>query len=141
MSMPDTFLPLLFKVQVHSFDPTATNDLGNKVEKWLPPVEKEVYGWGPPQLQTPKEVLVGTTRYVVSVELMVPPGFFAKDGDKVQLGSMAETLGNEALVADGLDVPRFEWYRVVGPIEDYTHNPFGWNPGSVVNLTATKGVK
>lgn len=122
MSSPDVFLPLLFKVKLYNYDPSAKNDLGNVVEKWDDPVEKEVYGWGPPQLQTPKEVLVGTTRYVVALELMVPPGFFAKDGDKIQLDDDS-------------------WWRVVGPIEDYTHNPFGWNPGSVVNLVSVKGVK
>lgn len=122
MSTPDVFLPLLFTVKLHSFNPNATNDLGNKVEKWDDPVDKEVYGWGPPQLQTPKEVLVGTTRYVVAVELMVPPGVTAKDGDKIQLD-------------DG------SWWRVVGPTEDYSHNPFGWNPGNVINLVSVKGVK
>lgn len=122
MSSPDVFLPLLFKVKLHSYDPSAKNDLGNTVERWDDPVEKDVYGWGPPQLQAPKEVLVGTARYVVALELMVPPGFFAKDGDKIQLEDNS-------------------WWRVVGPIEDYTHNPFGWNPGSVVNLISVKGVK
>lgn len=121
MSTP--FLPLLFKVEVQSYNPNAKNDLGNTVERWDDAVEHEVYGWGPPQMQAPKEVLVGTSRYVVGVELMVPPGFFAKDGDRVKLQDSNEV------------------WRVVGPIEDYTHNPFGWNPGSVVNLVAVKGVK
>ena len=130
--MSSPFLPLLFKVQVNSFDPTATNDLGNEVEAWEDPVEIDVYGWGPPQMQAPKEVLVGTTRYVVAVELMVPPGVFVKDNDRIQLGSIAETSASP---------DDYEWYRVVGPIEDYTHNPFGWNPGSVINLVAVKGAK
>ncbi|AZS06576.1 head-to-tail stopper [Mycobacterium phage JacoRen57] len=123
MTTPDVFLPLLFKVKIHSFNPDAVNDLGNKKEAWDEPVEEDVYGWGPPQLQEgPKEVLVGTSRYVVALELMVPPGVYAKDGDKVELddGSM---------------------WRVVGPTEDYSHNPFGWNPGNVINLINVKGVK
>lgn len=132
MTMPDVFLPLLFKVRLHSFNPSATNDLGNDVEAWELPVQLDVYGWGPPQLQAPKEVLVGTTRYVVAVELMVPPGVFAKDNDRIQLASTLEVEANPEL---------YEWYRVVGPIEDYTHNPFGWNPGSVINLIAVKGAK
>jgi hypothetical protein len=122
MTQPDVFLPLLFKVRLHSFDPHAVNDLGNEVERWDDPVEKDVYGWGPPQLQGPKEVLVGTTRYVVHLELMVPPGVVAKDGDRIQLDDDS-------------------WWRVVGPTEDYSHNPFGWNPGNVINLVAVKGVK
>jgi hypothetical protein len=132
MSIPDIFLPLLFKVRRHPFDPTVVNDLGNEVEAWDEPTEYDVYGWGPPQTQTAKEVLVGTTRYVVEVELMVPPGFLAKDGDRIELGSTLEIEANPDY---------FEMYRVVGPIEDYTHNPFGWNPGSVVNLIAVKGAK
>lgn len=126
------FLPLLFKVLLHSYDPSAENDLGNEVEAWEDPVEKEVYGWGPPQLQGPKEVLVGTSRYVVAVELMVPPGVIAKDNDRVQLGSSEQVAADPEL---------YEWYRVVGPTEDYSHNPFGWNPGNVINLTAVKGAK
>lgn len=122
MTTPDVFLPLLFKVRLHSFDPSATNDLGNEVEAWDDPVEKDVYGWGPPQLQAPKEILVGTSRYVVELELMVPPAVVAKDGDRIQLDDDS-------------------WWRVVGPTEDYSHNPFGWNPGNVINLVAVKGVK
>lgn len=122
MSAPDVFLPLLFKVRLHSFDPSATNDLGNKIEAWSDPVEKDVYGWGPPQLQAPKEVLVATSRYVVDLELMVPPGVTAKDGDRIQLDDDS-------------------WWRVVGPTERYDHNPFGWNPGNVINLVAVKGAK
>lgn len=123
MSEADVFLPLLFKVQLHSYDPSATNDLGNEVEAWEDPEEFDVYGWGPPQLQTPKEVLVGTTRYVVNLEMMVPPGFSCKDNDRIQLQDSDE------------------WWRVVGPLEDYAHNPFGWNPGGVVNLVAVKGAQ
>lgn len=133
MSVPDVFLPLLYTVRLHNFDPDAVNDRGNEVEKWDDPVEKLVYGWGPPQLTaSQKEVLVGTTRYVVEIELMVPPEFYAKDGDRIQLGSTQEI---EAAP------DRFDLYRVVGPIEDYAHNPFGWNPGNVVNLIAVGGVR
>lgn len=120
MSEAPPFLPLLFKVNHRSFDPSAENDLGNPVEAWDPPVEWDVYGWGAPQLQAPKEVLVGTTRWVVALELMVPPGTTAKDGDLIQLDDES-------------------WWRVVGPTEDYSHNPFGWNPGNVINLVAVKG--
>lgn len=133
MSTPVTFLPLLFKVRKHLYSPLSQNDLGNVREHWDDPVELDVYGWGPPQqTETQKEVLVATTRYVVEVELMVPPGVFAKDGDRFELGSTSEVTSSP---------DSFEMYRVVGPIEDYTHNPFGWNPGSVINLIAVKGVK
>lgn len=118
---PGAYLPLLFTVKVRSFDPAFKNDLGNLVEHWDDPVEKDVYGWGPPQMTTPKEVLSGGSRVVVEVELLVPPAFFAKDKDRVQLGS------------------RPEIWRVVGPMETYDANPFGWNPGSVVNLVHVAG--
>ena len=116
------FLPLLWHVRLHSFEPDAENDLGNEVERWLPPVRKDVYGWGPPQIQ-PKEAIAGDRRVTVQVELMVPPDFFAKDMDRIQLGD------------------RPEMWRVVGPLETYEANPLipGWNPGSVVNLIHVGG--
>lgn len=126
------FLPLLYPVCRRVYNPTAVNKLGNEVEAWEDPVEMDVYGWGPTQLRgvERKEVLVGTERYVVEIELMVPPAIFAKDGDRFQLGPLDAVLDNPG---------DFEWYRVVGPTEDYSHNPFGWNPGNVINLVAVKG--
>ena len=126
------FLPLLYPVCRRVYNPQAVNDLGNQVEKWEDPVEIDVYGWGPPQLRgvERKEVMVGTERYVVEVELMVPPGVIARDGDRFQLGPLQDVIDNPA---------HYEWYRVVGPTEDYSHNPFGWNPGNVINLIAVKG--
>lgn len=118
----EPFLPLLFKVNHRAFDPEAENDLGNKVEAWKPATEWDVYGWGPPELRGTTKEVTGSDggRYVVAVELMVPPGVYAKDNDRIQLD-------------DGT------WYRVVGPTEDYSHNPFGWNPGNVINLITVKG--
>ena len=128
------FLPLLFKVSLYPYDATATNDLGNEVEAWAEdPTELDVYGWGPPQLRgQQKEVASSGGRYVVEVELMVPPGVTAKDNDRIQLGSVAEI---------GAAPDEYEWYRVVGPTERYDHNPFGWNPGNVINLVAVKGAR
>lgn len=127
------FLPLLFQVRRHAYSPLPKNRLGNEVEHWDDPVEMDVYGWGPPQQRgvERKEVMVGTERYVVEVELLVPPGFVAKDADRFQLGSTEQVEANP---------DAFDWYRAVGPIESYDHNPFGWNPGSVVNLVAVGGV-
>lgn len=117
----EPFLPLLFKVQHRAFNSTLTNDLGNEVEGWEPAEEWDVYGWGPPELRgVSKEVDASGVRYTVQVELMVPPGVVAQDNDRIQLD-------------DGT------WYRVVGPTEDYSHNPFGWNPGNVINLITVEG--
>jgi hypothetical protein len=131
MSEVDVFLPLLFKVRHFRYNPTAENDLGTSVEAWEDPTEIEVYGWGPPQSEG-KTVLEGDARTVIQVELMVPPGFISRPDDRFQLGSTAE-------VEEAPDY--YDTYRQVGPLEDYTHNPFGWNPGSVVNLIAIGGGK
>lgn len=129
MSEPDIFLPLLFKVRRFPYDPTATNDLGNEVEQWGDAEELDVYGWGAPA-SGEKMVLDGDTRVTIHVELMVPPGFKSRSKDRFELGSTAEVEANPG---------DFEKFRQVGPLEDYEHNPFGWNPGSVVNLTAVSG--
>lgn len=115
MSIGDVFLPLLYTVEHSAYDSTATNDLGTAIDAWLPAEEKDVYGWGPPQTVAPKEVIVGSERYAVEIEIMVPPDFNSKHNDHF-------TLDDD------------EVYKQVGPMEDYRHNPFGWNPGSVVNL-------
>lgn len=129
--MTAAFLPLLYPVITLSYKSDAKDDNGNEVEDWEPPVQKDAYGWGPPQLQTPKEVIVGTARYVVAVEMMVPPGFVLKDKDRVILCSIDEFVA---------DTTKWDVYRVIGPTEDYSHNPFGWNPGNVINLQAVQGV-
>lgn len=129
--MTAAFLPLLYPVVTLPYVSGATDDNGNEIPGWGPPVERDAYGWGPPQLQTPKEVIVGTARYVVAVEMMVPPGFVLKDKDRVILVPLTDYVAN---------IPAFDVYRVVGPTEDYSHNPFGWNPGNVINLVAVQGV-
>lgn len=116
MSIGDIFLPLLYTVEHAAYDDTSRNDLGTVQDEWLTPETKDVYGWGPPQTTEPKEVIVGSDRYTVEIELMVPPGFKSKHKDHF-------TLDDE------------EIYTQVGPIENYEHNPFGWNPGSVINLS------
>ena len=125
MTAPDQpFLPLLYKVNHRAFNSTLINDLGNEVEGWDPAEEWDVYGWGPPEFRgVTKEVADSSgNRYTVAVEVMVPPGVYAKDNDRIQLD-------------DGT------WYRVVGPTEDYSHNPFEWNPGNVINLVTTEGAE
>jgi len=130
--MSEPFLPLLFKVSHRSYDASAENDLGNEVEAWNDPEEWEVYGWGPPEFRGVTKEVVGADggRYIVHVELLVPPGIYARDRDRIQLGSLAEI---EAAPDN------YEWYRVVGPTEDYSHSPFGWNPGNVINLVTVEG--
>lgn len=110
--------PLLFTVGHRIWSASGPDDAhGNPVEGWADPVEKRVYGWGAPQGSEPK--LAGHDRVVVAVELLVPPDFGCSPRDR--------------MVLDGIE------FDVIGPIEMYDHNPFGWNPGGVVNLGRVDG--
>lgn len=110
--------PLLFTVGQRVWSATGQDDdHGNAVAGWADPVEKRVYGWGAPGGAEPK--LAGHDRVVVQVELLVPPAFECSPRDR--------------MVLDGLE------YDVIGPVEAYDHNPFGWNPGGVINLRRVEG--
>lgn len=109
--------PLMFTVGHRVFGEGVEDDLGNPVESWSPPVIKPVYGWGAPQSSEPKTA--GHNREVVEVELLVPPGFSCSARDR--------------MVLDGVE------FDVIGAPEHYDHNPFGWNPGGVVNLKVVSG--
>ena len=76
-----------------------------------------MYGWGAPQTSEPK--LAGHDREIVEVELLVPPGF--------------ECSARDRMVLDGVE------FEVIGGVEMFDHNPFGWNPGGIVNLKAVNG--
>ena len=104
--------PLLFTVGVCTFSKTGTNGWDEDTEGWSDPVSTPVYGWGAPGSREPK--LAGDDRIVVDVELLVPPEFECSPKDRILLE------GDE--------------YEVLGPVQRYDHNPFGWNPGGVVNL-------
>lgn len=109
--------PLLFTVGHQVFDASSEDAHGNPVEGWLPAVERRVYGWGAPQSSEPK--LAGHDREIVEVELLVPPGFVVAARDRI--------------VLDGVE------FDVIGGAEHFDHNPFGWNPGGVINLKAVSG--
>ena len=110
--------PLLFTVGHCAYSAGTEDDWGNIAAEWGNPVVKAVYGWGAPQGSEPKTA--GHERVVVEVELLVPPDFGA-------------VSPKDRMVLDGVE------YEVIGPIESYDHNPFGWNPGGVVNLKAVTG--
>ena len=90
MSIPDVFLPTLFTVVRKPYIIGAVSNSGNTKDTWGPPEEYDVYGWGPPQnkaqITEPKAVYADDQRYVVELELMVPPGFVAKNRDRFVLG-------------------------------------------------------
>lgn len=131
------FLPLQFKVLHLPYKVGATNDLGNEIDEWEDPVEKDVYGWGPPESKTQftqaEAVIFDGQRYIVDLQLLVPPGWVSNHRDRFRLGS-------EEIVAASQDADRdYPYYRQVGPTQMYDHNPFGWNPGGAVMLIAASG--
>lgn len=136
MSIPDTFLPTAYPVVRKPYIRGAISNSGNERDTWGPPEEHYVYGWGPPQnkaqITEPKAVYADNQRYVVELELMVPPGFMSKHRDRFVLGVTLE-------IFETLSPEDYEMYRMIGPIESYEANPFGWNPGSVVNLIQAEG--
>ncbi|GGF39094.1 hypothetical protein [Williamsia phyllosphaerae] len=104
--------PLLFTVEHLSYSDGVDNGWGDPTEGWSDPIVKPVYGWGAPGGNEPK--LAGDDRVLVDTELLVPPGFECSPRDR--------------MVLDG------DEFEVVGPVQRYDHNPFGWNPGGVVSL-------
>lgn len=91
------------------------DELGNDVwvdEESSTPVQ--VAGWATPSADEPK--LAGHDRQTVTVELYAPVGSFRPE-DAVKLPEREDTL------------------EVIGEPENYSHGPFGWDPGlEVVNL-------
>lgn len=78
------------------------------------PEQVAVAGWSVPSSDEPK--LAGHDRRTVTVELLAPVGDF-RPKDAVRLPGRDDTL------------------EVVGEPENYSHNPFCWDPGlEVVNL-------
>ncbi|QSL99754.1 head-to-tail stopper [Gordonia phage Ecliptus] len=111
--------PLLFTVGHRVYAADSVDEYGNAEEGWGAPIEKPVYGWGAPQGVEPK--VAGHERVEVEVELLVPPDFGA-------------VSSRDRVILDGVE------YDVIGPTESFDHNPFGWNPGGVINLKVVKSL-
>lgn len=102
-----------YQVQWSRWDPLAGTDAhGVPLPGWLAPVDVDVIGWGAPQGTEPK--IVGQDRIEVIVELYVPPPFRAARKDRITINSVT--------------------WDVLDDGEHYDGNPFGWDPGSVINL-------
>jgi hypothetical protein len=89
---------------------------------YTPPIDEPgeavaVYGWHVPSTTEPK--IAGHDRVIVDVELLVPPEFIPGPHDRI-------------------DLPTGQ-FEVVGEVQDYNHGPFGWHPGSVINLRKVDG--
>src|SRR5690606_34434598 len=104
--------------EVREYIEGPEDDMGVPTEGWSDWAPHKVYGWGAPQTAEPK--LAGHDRQVVEIEVLVPPDFPA--------------LSHRAQAR--LDGGVFD---VLGSVERYDHNPFGWDPGGVLNLKRVEG--
>lgn len=110
--------PTPYTVQTSEFTKSGTDSHGNPVETWADPIEQRVYGWAAPNSVQPK--YLGQERTLVDVELYTPAGFTAGPRDRITL-------------------PDGKTFEAIGYPEDYTHGPFNWSPGLVVNLLRVEG--
>lgn len=111
-----SFLPLNFVVQrVRRVKVLEKDELNNDV--WEESESRDsvkVAGWSKPASDEPK--LAGHGRVTVDIELFAPVGVF-------QVRDAVQLPGRDGLL------------EVVGEPENYSHSPFGWDPGlEVVNL-------
>lgn len=114
--------PTPYTVGHHAYSADGEDPRGNPVVTYTPPADQPgtevpVYGWYVPSSTEP--ALAGHDRVIVDVAMLVPPGFPAGPHDLIDL-------------PDGQ-------CEVIGYAEDYTHNPFGWGPGGVLNLQRVEG--
>lgn len=101
-------------VDVLAYNGTTRNEYGNVVPSWVTvPVAVPVYGWFP---ATITEETATRNTVTSDIELLVPPGFTIGPKDHVRINGVT--------------------YEVNGGVEDYSHGPFGFNPGGKVNLKA-----
>lgn len=108
--------PTPWTVDVLHYGISGQDAYGNDVEGYSAPDTQEVYGWAP----SGTDETGGWRRTVVAdLQLYAPRGFRCGPHDQV--------------VVDGVT------YDVQGEVEDYTHGPFGHQPGVRVNLTRTAG--
>lgn len=111
-------LPTPFFVETRAYDGGGVDAHGSEIVSWASPVRQPVFGWSVPSSSEPK--LAGHNRVVVQIELLAPPAFRVGPYDKVIVPGHGEL--------DVLGVP-----------EDFTHGPFGFMPGLVVNLGKVDG--
>lgn len=108
-------LPTPWTVQHLAYAGTVDDAHGNPTPGYGAPVDRAVFGWGAPQSAEPKTA--GVESVVVDLQLFAPV-FSVGAADR--------------FVVDG------KTFEVVGDPEDYTHGPFGYAPGMVVNLTRSR---
>lgn len=110
-----TPFPLRRTVQKISRTITGRNKLGNAITEETTS-EVRVAGWAQPSSDEPKQA--GHERLTVDLEIYAPPGAFSE--------------------GDAVDIPGYGTLEVIGHPENYSHSPFGWDPGLVVVNTRRK---
>ncbi|WP_293775287.1 hypothetical protein [uncultured Corynebacterium sp.] len=110
-----TPFPLRRTVRKISRTITGRNGLGNAVTEETTS-EVLVAGWAQPSSDEPKQA--GHERLTVDLEIYAPPGAFSE--------------------GDAVDIPGYGTLEVIGHPENYSHSPFGWDPGLVVVNTRRK---
>lgn len=110
-----TPFPLRHTVRKISRTITGRNKLGNAVTEETTS-EVLVAGWAQPSSDEPKQA--GHERLTVDLEIYALPESFSE--------------------GDAVDIPGYGTLEVIGHPENYSHSPFGWDPGLVVVNTRRK---
>lgn len=105
-----------FTIQVERFVPGEEDAHGDLTDGWGPPVDRKVYGWA--TAGADQEIRPTGTGVDRDVDLYAPDADYSPR-DRVTL--------------------RGTVFRVVGWPEDYDTGPFGYEPGSRVNLKRVEG--
>ena len=109
-----------FDVDVYLFEGSATDDRGRREPSWADiPLRQKVFGWAPPSSDQ-LTALDGAEVIDRDLDLYVPQGF--------QCGPLAK------VVVDSVA------FQALGHVKDYSHGPFGFNPGGVVALKRSEVV-
>lgn len=104
-----TPFPLRHTVRKISRTVTGRDKLGNTTTKETTS-DVVVAGWSQPTSDEPKQA--GHERLTVDLEIYAPPEIFSE--------------------GDAVDIPSYGQLEVIGHPENYSHSPFGWDPGLVV---------
>lgn len=115
--------PLRHTVGVHLMTTSGVDAHRNPVKTYTPPLDQpgtpvKVYGWSVPSTSEP--LIPGHDRVIADIQLLIPPGFPAGPSSVIDLPSAGQ-------------------YQVIGEQQDYTTGPFGFRPGSVLNLRRITG--
>lgn len=110
--------PTPYSVSRVPWSSSGTDVHGNPVDVYGTPVAIDVYGWSTPSSSGANREPVDD-RVIVDMQLFVPPDTVVDHRDRFVLPTGT--------------------FEVEGEIADYNHGPFGFRPGSVINLRRVEG--